>query len=501
MDAPTKNSKLTDLLPEGLTPEEKQAVVDEFLASFDYKRGYRDSIDYLDYNFAFFLTHVLNMGKPELDPGIPTAAVLLPSKKARRDDFKYIFNPTLFAMLDTEERAFVMAHETMHVLLNHLMLLRKGQEQGKFKDMRRFNIAADCVINDYLVGMGLEPGRMANYGVFGPQTVGYNCANATVTQVYDDVPEPQDDDQQQDGDGGSSGDPLDDFMKQAAAAQSNPGFDDHSWLEAKDTDAEAEAEKLGQDAKDNAQGSTPQDLEDKKSSDAGNPPPSIVHGIGTGEDQRMQRWQEEKGVSMKWAELLREIDPDMFKKGGPPPRPSYHSPRRKLVGINRDLRAAGQRPVILPVIRKDDRRKDGEIPSIFMALDASGSCAHHINTFITLAKSVPANKIKLWCVTFTTVVRDLDLDNPTYHSGGTAFGPIEEYVRTRVVPELGHYPKAVVVVTDGDGHFSPKPAEEHKARWTWLLTDNGEWATADAKSVGRCLQYNDFAQGVKGASI
>src|SRR4051812_30987045 len=82
---------------------------------------WRSQLEYLDDNFAFFLTHVLNMGRPTWDPSIRTAAVALPGKGAKMEDFHFLFNPTFAALLTTEELAFVAAHETMHVLLNHLL--------------------------------------------------------------------------------------------------------------------------------------------------------------------------------------------------------------------------------------------------------------------------------------------------------------------------------------------------------------------------------------------
>lgn len=510
MDSPTK-AKISDLAKAGDAAGYMTALND-YLAQFDYKQGYVECIDFLDENFCFFLTHVLNMGKPRFDASVPTAAVYLPTDKSKGSEFNFIFNPTFFAMLDVEERSFVMGHETMHVLLNHLMLLRKGKESGKFPNMRKFNIAADCVINDYLVSMGLEPGRLADFGAFGPNIVGYDCANATVGEVYLDIPDADESEDGkgeegegeegegqpgQGGGGSGSGDPLEDFMKAAGAAQS---FDDHEWMDANDPAQEQAAEDIAQDGKDKGNG-MPEDLEDKKEDGEGESKYGSPGG-GPGNDKgKMTKWQEQAGVSMAWAELLKEIDPDMFKKGGPPMKPSYHQPRRKLGGVNAMRRSQGQRPIMLPVIRKVDG-DTGEIPSIFMALDVSGSCAHHANTFVTLARSVPQDKIKLHVATFSTVCNRLDLENPKWIGGGTSFGPVEQYIRTHVTPEFGHYPKAVIMVTDGEGSFNgTRPSVEDAEKWLWLITDNGYHAYPDTKTVGRTLSYENYALGVKGAKI
>lgn len=497
--------KLKELMGEGGDPAEAKKLMDKFLARFDYKQGYRDSVDFLDENFAFFLTHVLNMGKPELDYSCQTADVLLPKKDSKVDEFRFRFNPTMFALLTTEERAFVMGHETMHVLLNHLGLLRRGKSKGKFKDQRKFNIAADCVINDYLVSMGFEPGRIGEYGCFGPKIVGYDCSNATVSDVYVNVPDQPEQGEGEDGEGGQGGqgggeyDPLGDFFSQQGGGGTGEGqFDDHGWMEGGSKDDDDALEKIGEDAK--AKGNVPEDIEDKKQDDdAGSKYGSPGVGSGGG---AMRSWVEQKGVSLAWAELLKEIDPDVFKRGGPPPRPSYHQPRRKLVGLNHGRVAGGLEPIILPVKRPDDNRNDGEVPAIFMALDTSGSCEHHANTFVSLAMSVPQNKIKLYAATFSDDCMELDLENPKWISGGTRFSPIEQYIRTKVVPDLGHYPKAVVMVTDGQASWSGvKPEDEHKDRWTWLLTDGERYAMPGALEFGKRLPYENFAKGVKDANI
>mgnify|MGYP001606996490 FL=1 len=99
------------------------AAARDRIENTDLKAHWGESLDYLDENFAFFLTHVLNMGQPEWIPAVKTAAVALPMDGTDMGEFRYIFNPTFAALLTPEEFAFIQAHETMHILLNHLRLL------------------------------------------------------------------------------------------------------------------------------------------------------------------------------------------------------------------------------------------------------------------------------------------------------------------------------------------------------------------------------------------
>jgi len=118
-------------------------------------------------------------------------------------------------------------------------------------------------------------------------------------------------------------------------------------------------------------------------------------------------------------------------------------------------------------------RHKGKKPAIVLALDTSGSIsAQDKNRFISLAQSIPQDKIELFACTFTTSVRPLDLENPRFLNGGTAFGPIHDWIMKDVLPHTKTYPKAVVVVTDGMASFYPQAmaTEEQKKGWFWLHT-------------------------------
>ncbi|MAG26443.1 hypothetical protein CMI47_12910 [Candidatus Pacearchaeota archaeon] len=86
--------------------------------------------------------NVLNI---QWDKRIPTACVgFMPG--ITKPIFK--FNPLFFDVLSDEEIAFVIAHETSHMVLKHLLRLKSNEEYKK--KWRAFNVAADCIINDWL---------------------------------------------------------------------------------------------------------------------------------------------------------------------------------------------------------------------------------------------------------------------------------------------------------------------------------------------------------------
>lgn len=72
------------------------------------------------------------------------------------------FNPAFFMSLSPEERLFLLLHETLHVALIHMSRLKE-------RDHRRWNAAADYVINAMLIERGF---KMPTDGLYDPQYTG-----------------------------------------------------------------------------------------------------------------------------------------------------------------------------------------------------------------------------------------------------------------------------------------------------------------------------------------
>lgn len=134
----------------------------------------------------FVGTIALNMPF-EFDENIPTAAT---------NGKRIKFNPVFVDSLTDEEVKFLVAHECFHPMLEHNF--RRGERQP-----RRWNMAADYVINKLLVDEGI--GRMPKTGLHDPNI--YNAGKGTSEGIYNILPE------QPEGGGsgaGEPGGPLDD---------------------------------------------------------------------------------------------------------------------------------------------------------------------------------------------------------------------------------------------------------------------------------------------------
>lgn len=108
---------------------------------------------------TFFATVAFNL-KTVWDTLIPTA---------RTNGKEIRFNPAFFMSLTPEERLFLYLHETLHVCLMHVARLNG-------KDVRKYNIAADHVINLFLISRGF---KMPKGGLADPKYEGM-----TTEQVY-----------------------------------------------------------------------------------------------------------------------------------------------------------------------------------------------------------------------------------------------------------------------------------------------------------------------------
>lgn len=129
--------------------------------------------DYLNENYWDFYSQVLNRGEIVFTTQIGSAALM----GSAEDPGKLImaFNPVTIMDWTIEETAGVIAHETMHALLDH------WEFSSQFSNLAKFNVAADVVVNDYLhdVKMVLPDGALT-----GKNVIGKHSGGMTLIEVY-----------------------------------------------------------------------------------------------------------------------------------------------------------------------------------------------------------------------------------------------------------------------------------------------------------------------------
>lgn len=435
-----------------------------------YLPGFKEALEWLDDNYGFFLTPVLNMGYPEVDMECDSAYVTLDVKA--EGGFVFRVNPEFTGNCSTEELAGVLAHETMHVLLGHMRLVEN------YTDPKRFNIAADVIINDYLYDAGFQ---LPDGVLRGESVVGYDCALADLADVYHAIkmPEKQQGSSQDEkspqgsapaggGQGSNSSDGGQGEQPGADETHESCGFSERirEAIEAARNageDIEKALKEGAKDVQDNVGALMPADL-DQAAQKTG-----LAAGSGFFTEDE---YASENGMTLNWAKLLSEVEPDILKKPGKlrtPEQTSWHAPRRKLVSY--------YPKIVLPTTKvkeEEPKKKRGDSkPMLVLALDCSGSIPRDmVNKMTRLARSVPEDLIEIQVCTFSTYYVPFDpqaAHNKTA-SGGTDFSAVEHYVRKI---SKGKYPKAVIVITDGEAQFySVKPKNEELKNWTWLMTYN-----------------------------
>ena len=157
-------------------------------------------LDLMQMPKATFLTTLALMMKQKLDN--------VNCQTAATDGLCIFYSADFFLSLPRKQRPTLIAHEAMHAALDHLVLAKAHKvtpEQHK-----RFNRAADFVINDFLVQAGFEP--IPNWC----HDVKYR--GMTTMAVYRLLQE-----EETEGGGSGPGEPMDDLMDPGA---SEPGMSD-----------------------------------------------------------------------------------------------------------------------------------------------------------------------------------------------------------------------------------------------------------------------------------
>lgn len=424
---------------------------------------YLDVTRELEKHHAIFY-QVWAMGKPIFSDSIPTACVSM--DRTRGGLFVgFYFNPDFWNSLTTYQRAFVIAHESLHILNNHgVRFFNKWQGlTGKL-----LNQATDIVINESLVNdFGFErekingamkflgekaqfcfidtcfkdhenilPNKSSEYyynklieqaqkGLedFDPNTFSPDDHDGHEMIVYDenDVPEqlrgklPK----------------LSDFKKKLNDKLTDANKKEVNEIIKKSCDSPKEKEKSqgGQQA-----------------------------GSGTGDFFTIE--VDKPTFKKKWETIIfdwAKQEEIIWKKND-----SFLEPNRRLVAFQNC-----KQPCLLPN-RRQTRFIKKDLIDVWLFQDTSGSCIDLAPRFFKAAQSLDPKKFNVRMFCFDTAVYETDLKSgKIYGGGGTSFTCIEESILHTCSKESVPYPKTIFVITDGYGNkVNPKFAK----RWYWFLT-------------------------------
>jgi predicted metal-dependent peptidase len=335
------------------------------------------------------------------DDWCPTAAV---------DGRNLYYNTQFFNAMNNKEIEFVIAHEILHCVFDHL---ERRYWQGRDLDAMLSNIAQDYIVNNVLVRdrIGEKPSIVECYQDF-------KYENWTSEEVYDDLKDKYDEDQLK-----ALGELLDEHLDWGEGEGSSEGEDTkdangNSVSSKKPKYTKDDLKKIKDEIKENM-------ISAAQSAGAGNTPAGVMRMI-----------KELTEPKMNWRELLRMQIQSTIKHDF-----SFARPNRK----------SWHTGAILPGQNLQDTI------DICVAIDMSGSIGNtQAEDFLGEVKGIMEEyqdyTIKLWC--FDTKVyneddfsaddgRDL-LEYEVMGGGGTDFMVNWEYMKEHDIQ-----PKKFIMFTDG----------------------------------------------------
>ncbi len=350
---------------------------------------------------------VWEMGRPHFTEKISTAGVTF--NKAG-NYISFLFNPTFFNELSTYERAFVVAHESLHIILNHGKRMRD-------KDPELRNIAQDIAIHEIMFNhFGFDKNQLEHkiFKAFGERNLinkeyNLNLPPNQSSEVYYEL-----------------------LMKSGKVQQIKGGTSGlHDEIDC-DIDIVVEGEE------------TQQKLKKEKTFEskiAGDTPGDTTIRLKI-KPKRKRKWE---SIIKKWYQKNIAYEEEE--------QWAVENPRLSLL----------DNTIMLPYnYRKlDETRKK---KNIYLFQDTSGSCIDLAQRFLEVARSIPLEhfNVKFFC--FDTAVYQTDyLKGELKGFGGTSYSCISKYVDK--LPEADAY----FVITDGYGD-NIKPQKPEK--WHWLLSSD-----------------------------
>lgn len=364
---------------------------------------------------------IWDMGKPIMDKSIPTACVGF-DKKGNFIAFR--FNPDFYNELSTYEKAFVVAHESLHIILNH----GKRLQPNAFID----NIAKDIAIHEIMFNIFDFKLNLLQHKVFKDFCTREICEkkfkvtlkpNETAEYYYKKLEKLI---------------PTSEIYMIGEYDQSINNIPNSVSVSLSEDEFNSLKQKLDE------------------SSEYG------IDGQEAGKGTTCETLQITIKVvkKNKWEKIIKDRVLKLEQ---------LYTEQQWFVKNPRLVNFDGFLPFdkLKPIEHKDKI-------DLFFFQDTSGSCAGLAERFLKAAKSIPEDKFNIRFYCFDTEIYKSDLKTgQLYGFGGTSFYIIENEIQRVIMEEKRPYPQSVFVVTDGFGD-SVNPAKPE--RWCWLLS---EWNTKE----------------------
>jgi predicted metal-dependent peptidase len=377
----------------------------------------------LDHHSLFY--KIGEMGRPILTDSIPTACVTF-DKSGKYINF--LFNPDFWASCDFYKKIFVVAHEALHIILNH------GKRFKDSQNPQTSNVAIDIVVNHSLTN---------RFGFVRERIDGHEelCWVDTIFK-----------DKKINGQEISQDESAEYYLNMINRNQKKTNIqfvkliDNHNFEDTSDEVFDNLNRELSDDEKKSLKNFCEKHSNDKE---AGTSSGSGIHFATKDKVQVKKPWE---SVIQKWAKRrLVNMDADVEQ---------WAKKHRRFTGLEADLFLPSDSEI-------EDLTFDKRKIVVHFYLDTSGSCWHLKDRFFSAAESLPKKyfDIRLFC--FDTVVFETSLETRKLQGGGgTRFDIIEDNIQKVIREENTNYPDATFVITDLYGNkVNPQKPET----WFWFV--------------------------------
>lgn len=413
---------------------------------------YREAFAYLNQNYETFAMIVAKIGRPVEDTQQPTAFVALDENGS----FTFHLNPNFFDTLETEEKAFVIAHEASHVLYDHLTCRKDPYYDNDYA----YTLATEIHVNDALLDMGMTGPEDK---VTGENVLEMSTAGMRFRDIYDLVVDilPEQDDEA-----------LQDMLNQLSQSCS-----EHDHLQEEElTEEEAQAldnarnqviidiiidddidyDKADDD--DKAPAGLPEDISDAANAEEYEKISNLVPGSSSANAETSKTDLAQKhGVEIDFIDFLEKINPELVNtnegKNGIIPQPSFRKPNNRYLSLTN---------AAMPIWDNDDYsefsdEEDGKGKEIIVfALDFSISVDRSMTQVMEkLMSVVPLDKAEIYACTFSDYAVEY-LPGKGYQytaSGSTDFAAVTGFVDRLMEDNPNMQYPTVVMLTDAGGGF------------------------------------------------
>lgn len=356
------------------------------------------------------------LGKPFFTEKIPTACVEF---NKEGECINFLFNPKFWHSINEYQRAFIIAHECLHVFLNH------GTRSMEEKDKLLANVALDLAVNHSLINnFGFEYSKLNEFKdslcftktIFGEEKI----SDEENYEFY-----------------------MNELKKDPSKAKNFTSIDNHDFMS--DIQLKDSIKKIIENATKNNK-LDPQSLKNffnKTQKDSSE------------KDQGQSDWIDQiicKKNSTKakksWLKIINKI----IKKQCSiiyQERWGMYDHRRNSISE------------LIPsekMVMDDDKNKI----NVLMFLDSSGSCSELVPMFFRASDSIPRDTFNVSLFSFDTAVHEINKDRRVKIGGGTYFKCIDQYIKNKKLKY-----DLVFVMTDG---FGGKFVCENAKKWIWLLS-------------------------------